>query len=124
MPVVTSSITHVAGAQEVHTRTLLQPRSLLASRSKRSVVRGSRRTVYAYSRLGDACDLHKAAGATVCKSMGCGWDELVFKCRVYHLPDSVTDDPMACAAVNRRGGYFGPWQSTISVENASAKTLP
>ena len=61
-----------------------------------------------YHSLGDSCDAHTAAGATACRAAGCGWDELVSKCRVYHLPDSIFDDPMACDAVNQRGGYFGP----------------
>jgi hypothetical protein len=62
-----------------------------------------------YESLGDACAAHTTAGATACKAAGCGWDAIADQCRVYNLPDLPADDPKACAAINKRGGYWGPW---------------
>ena len=56
-----------------------------------------------YESLGDACGARTAAGAATCKATGCGWDAIVHTCRTYNLPDMSSDDPKACAAINKRG---------------------
>ena len=38
--------------------------------------------------------------AAACAAAGCGGDRLNGICRVYHLPDALTDDPQACAGIN------------------------
>ena len=82
--------------------------NLIASSDAADMVALHRLSAY-YESLGDACAAHTAAGETACKKAGCGWDAIVDRCRTYNLPDLPTDDPKACAAINNRGGYWGPW---------------
>ena len=88
---------------------LLQERHNLIHSSAAANVAALHRLRSYYERLGDECAVHTAAGAIACRTAGCGWDRLNSQCRTYHLPDALNDDPKACVAINKRGGYWGPW---------------